>query len=80
MKYKTIAILVAILLGLIILFQNTQVVTLKVLLWEITMSQIILTITTMVIGFVVGFIVTRLLTKPHSPISTEKVTTSNAQK
>ncbi|MFP3867090.1 MAG: LapA family protein [Desulfobacteraceae bacterium] len=82
MKAKTIIILVVVLLALVILFQNTQVVTLNLLLWEISMSQIILTITTLVIGFAIGVIVTRLLTKPRVPVfvksGEEKTTHSNS--
>ncbi|MDD3579552.1 MAG: LapA family protein [Desulfobacca sp.] len=77
MKVKTIVIAVLILLALVILFQNTQVVTLHLLLWKISMSQIIFTVATLIIGFVFGFIVTRLLTKPHTHTTTEKMTSVN---
>lgn len=55
MKPKTIAILTIVLLFLVILLQNTQVVTLKILFWQISMSQIILIPLTMLIGFILGY-------------------------
>ncbi|OPX20128.1 MAG: hypothetical protein BZ151_05655 [Desulfobacca sp. 4484_104] len=74
MKVRSIVIAVLILLALVILFQNPQVVTLHLLLWEISISQIIFTVATLIIGFVLGFIVTRILTKPHIETTTEKMT------
>ena len=55
MKPKTVMILVVSILFLIILFQNTQVVSLKLLLWEISMSRIILLPLIMVVGFIIGY-------------------------
>ena len=60
MKPKLILVLVLIALFLIVLIQNTQVVTLRLFFWKIGMSQIILIPLTMLIGFVVGYIVTRV--------------------
>jgi len=60
MKARTIALLVLIALFVIILIQNTQVVTLRLFFWKIGMSQIILIPLTMIIGFVVGFIVAKV--------------------
>jgi uncharacterized integral membrane protein len=60
MKPKLIVVLVLIALFLIVLIQNTQVVTLRLFFWKIGMSQIILIPLTMLIGFVVGYIVTRV--------------------
>ena len=59
MKAKTIVILVLIGLFLIILIQNTQVVTLRLLFWKIGMSQIILVPVIMLIGFVIGYLVAK---------------------
>jgi uncharacterized integral membrane protein len=61
MKPKLIVVLVLIALFLIVLIQNTQVVTLRLFFWKIGMSQIILIPLTMLIGFVVGYIVTRMM-------------------
>ena len=61
MKTKTIIILVLIALFVIILIQNTQVVTLRLFFWKLGMSQIILIPLIMAIGFVVGFIVSKVI-------------------
>jgi uncharacterized integral membrane protein len=61
MKAKTIVILVLIALFVIILIQNTQVVTLRLFFWKIGMSQIILIPLTIVIGLVIGFIVAKVI-------------------
>jgi uncharacterized integral membrane protein len=57
MKPRTIVLLVLIILFLIILAQNTQVVTLRLLFWKIEMSQVILVPVTMIIGFILGYLV-----------------------
>jgi putative membrane protein len=56
MRPKTIIILILLLFCLVILIQNTQVVTLRVLFWHITMSRILLIPLLLVIGFVVGYL------------------------
>ena len=57
MKAKTIVLLVLIGLFLIILIQNTQVVTLQLLpFWEIAISHVILILLAMLIGFILGYI------------------------
>ena len=61
MKPKTITVLVLISLFLIILLQNTQVVTLRLFFWKVGMSQIILIPITMAIGFVIGFIISKAI-------------------
>lgn len=60
MKAKTIGLSVLIALFVIVLIQNTQVVTLRLFFWKTGMSQIILIPLTMLIGFVVGYIVARV--------------------
>jgi uncharacterized integral membrane protein len=60
MRPKFIIVLVLIALLLIILIQNTQVVTLRLFFWKVGMSQIILIPLTMAIGFVVGFVVSKV--------------------
>ena len=66
MKAKTIVILVLIGLFLIILIQNTQVVTLRLLFWKIGMSQIIFVPVIMLIGFVIGYLVAKATGGTHS--------------
>ena len=57
MNIKTIALGVAICLFLIILAQNAQMVTLRLLFWQIVISQVILVPLAMAIGFVLGYVV-----------------------
>ncbi len=61
MKPKVIVILVLVVLFLIILAQNTHVITLNLLFWTISMSQIILIAFTLLGGFIIGYL-TSLLT------------------
>ena len=63
MRPKFIVVLVLIALLLIILIQNTQVVTLRLFFWKVGMSQIILIPLAMAIGFVVGFVVSKVTGK-----------------
>ena len=56
MKPKFIAISVLVILLLVILIQNTQVVTLRLLFWSISMSQIVLFLITLGIGFACGLL------------------------
>lgn len=60
MRPKIIVVLVLIGLFVIVLIQNTQVVTLRLFFWKAGMSQIILIPLTMAIGFVIGFIVAKV--------------------
>jgi len=63
MRPKFIVVLVLIALFLIILIQNIQPVTLRLFFWKVGMPQIILIPLTMAIGFVVGFIVSKVTGK-----------------
>lgn len=60
MKPKVVVAFIGIALLLIILFQNTQVVTLRLLFWKISMSQILWTSLTLLVGFAAGFLVAKL--------------------
>lgn len=61
MKPKVIVILVLVVLFLIILAQNTHVITLNLFFWTISMSQIILIAFALLGGFIIGYL-TSLLT------------------
>ena len=63
MKPKVIALLVFVFLFLIILIQNTAVITLHLFFWTISMSQIILMAFILLGGFVIGFITSMLTRK-----------------
>lgn len=56
MKPKLIVILTAILLFLIVLTQNTYVITLRLFFWQISMSQVLLILFTIILGFAAGYI------------------------
>lgn len=60
MKFKTIIIIILLAIFLIILLQNTQVVTLRLLFWKIDMSRIILFPLTLIFGFIIGYITAKL--------------------
>jgi uncharacterized integral membrane protein len=49
------------LLFVIVLLQNTAVVTLRVLFWDVSMSQVILIPLVLTIGFALGFVAAKLL-------------------
>lgn len=66
MKPKNIAIIVLVVLLAVILIQNTQVITLKLLFWEISMSRIIFIPSTLAIGAIIGFVVTKLIRRKKS--------------
>lgn len=64
MKPKYISLIVILCLFLILLLQNTQVVTLRLFFWKVSMSQIILIPLIMVIGFIIGFITAKFTASP----------------
>ena len=59
MKAKTIILIILAGLGVVILVQNSQVVTIRLFFWKIAMSQVILVPFVLIIGFVAGFLVTK---------------------
>jgi uncharacterized integral membrane protein len=60
MKVKMIVVFVAMLFALIILVQNTQVVAFRLLFWSAEISQLLLVLLTLALGFVLGFLVAKL--------------------
>jgi uncharacterized integral membrane protein len=56
MNKKVIAALVAIGVYLVILAQNTEIMTVKLFFWEASMSRIILMTITGIIGFIIGYL------------------------
>jgi uncharacterized integral membrane protein len=63
MKPKAIIIGVLVLLVLIILIQNTEVVTFNLLFWQIGMSRIIMLFLSLLIGFLIGFLARPFIVK-----------------
>jgi uncharacterized integral membrane protein len=56
-KVKLVAIIVISLLTIIVLVQNTEVVSARVLFWTVLMSRALLMMLTFVLGFIVGILV-----------------------
>lgn len=63
MNLKMIVILILIILSLIVVVQNTEIVTLQLLFWTISMSRIIFIPFLLLVGFVLGYIVANLAAK-----------------
>jgi uncharacterized integral membrane protein len=57
MKPKLIIALILLVLFLVFLLQNTQVVTLRLYFWQLSMPQIILIPLVMLVGFALGYFV-----------------------
>jgi uncharacterized integral membrane protein len=58
-NWKTITLLTLGILALVMILQNTAVVTVRLLFWKVQMSQIILLPVMLLIGFGAGFFVAR---------------------
>lgn len=63
MTPKTIIILVLIVLAAIVLIQNTEIVTLQLLFWKISMSRIIFMAFLLIVGFGLGYLAAALVKK-----------------
>lgn len=60
MKAKLITLLIVLVLALIVLVQNTHVVSFRLLFWSVDMSMVVLVLLMLLIGFVLGFVVAKL--------------------
>jgi uncharacterized integral membrane protein len=58
-KFQLTIVITLVLIAFIIILQNTQVMTLRLFLWEVSMSRIIFIPLLMLIGFVIGFLIGR---------------------
>ena len=59
MKPKYIVILILVLLAVVFVIQNSTMVTITLFFWSISMNQIIMICGLMLVGFLIGFLVTR---------------------
>ena len=66
MKAKMIVAVGLFLLILVIILQNTQVVTLRLFFWDFSLSRIVLITMTLVIGFIIGYVAAKLTSSPSS--------------
>lgn len=60
MKPKTIIMVILIILSVVVLLQNTQPVTLRVLFWQVSISRLILLPFLVLFGFIIGYITAKL--------------------
>ena len=58
MNVKNILLIVLVILALIIIFQNTEVVTFHLLIWQISMSRIVMLSFLLLMGFILGILFT----------------------
>ncbi|RJP56388.1 MAG: LapA family protein [Deltaproteobacteria bacterium] len=63
MKIKTIIILVLVALLVIFLLQNTEVIEVRFLFWQISMSRIVLLFSTLIVGLITGWFLSILTSK-----------------
>ena len=54
-RWRLVGVLALVLLFAIVILQNTQIVDIRVLFWQLSMSRIILLLFSLVVGFVVGY-------------------------
>lgn len=59
-RVKLIAAAVLAVLCLVVVLQNTDVVTVRFLAWEAALSQVILLLLVLLAGFLLGYLVARL--------------------
>lgn len=64
---KSIIAAIVIVSFIILLFQNTQVVTLRLFFWKVTMSHFIMILITLFIGFIGGYIISAVWRKRSKP-------------
>lgn len=57
--WQHVVVLLLVLLFVVVVLQNTQVVRIQLLFWSLSMSRIILLCFALVVGFVVGYWVSR---------------------
>jgi lipopolysaccharide assembly protein A len=66
MRPKVIITILLAVLFVMIVIQNTEVVTLRFLFWKFSMSRIILMAVILLIGFVGGYIVAKITGTRHT--------------
>lgn len=62
---KTGLILLLLLFVTVLVVQNTEVVTLRFLFWEVALSRVVLLLLTFVVGGILGFAVAKLKSGPR---------------
>ncbi len=59
MRVRSVVILVLLVLFLVVVAQNTEVVSVRLLFWDLAMSRIILLALSLAVGVIVGFLLGR---------------------
>ncbi len=67
MKAKTILIIVLVVLSLIVMLQNSGIVTFHLLFWQISMSRVLMFSFLLLMGFLLGVLVSSPLFRPQKP-------------
>jgi len=67
MSFKNILIIVLIVLALIVILQNSGVVSFHILFWQISMSRILMLSFLLLVGFLLGILVSSPLFRPQKP-------------
>jgi len=65
MRVRTVTMIVLFLLFLIVVVQNSEVVPVRVLFWDLTMSRITLLALTFAVGVIVGVLLGRPWRRPQ---------------
>jgi len=76
MRTRASVIFVLLLLFLTVIAQNTEVVSIQILFWNVTMSRILVLLIVLLIGIVVGFLLGRpwrRRKKPKPPTANKEV-------
>jgi uncharacterized integral membrane protein len=60
MRYKLIAVATMVVLACVVLLQNREMVVFRFLLWRAEVSQLILVLGTLIIGFVSGLVTAKI--------------------
>jgi len=58
-RVRTVVILLLALLSLVVIVQNTEVVSVRILFWDLVMSRIILLALSIAVGVIIGFLLGR---------------------
>jgi len=64
---KVIAIIVISILAFVILLQNMQTVTFSFFFWKADVSQLLLVLLTLIVGYALGFLTAKLTGKKEQP-------------
>ena len=84
MRIRSIIITILITLFLVVVAQNTEVVAIRLLLWNVAMSRILLLLGSLGLGVLIGFLLgrpwrRRKPTRPVAAVPTDRGTETDSQ-